>query len=86
MLKTRREKLGYKILYKKELCANQFEIRIKAPFITKNAKAGQFIILRTDKNSERIPLTIADYNRETRSEEHTSESSHSAKSRLPSSA
>jgi len=57
--------LGYKILYKKELCTNQYEIRIKAPFITKNAKAGQFIILRTDKNSERIPLTIADYNRET---------------------
>lgn len=57
--------MGYKILYKKELCTNQYEIRIKAPFITKNAKAGQFIILRTDKNSERIPLTIADYNRET---------------------
>ncbi len=58
-------KVGYKILYKKELCQNQYEIRIKAPFITKNAQAGQFIILRTDKNSERIPLTIADYNRET---------------------
>ena len=57
--------MGYKILYKKELCQNQYEIRIKAPFITKNAQAGQFIILRTDKNSERIPLTIADYNRET---------------------
>ncbi|MBE7705818.1 MAG: sulfide/dihydroorotate dehydrogenase-like FAD/NAD-binding protein [Cyanobacteria bacterium SIG30] len=56
--------MGYKILYKKELCTNQFEIRVKAPFITKNAKAGQFIILRTDKNSERIPLTIADYDRE----------------------
>ena len=57
--------MGYKILYKKELCQNQYEIRIKAPFITRNAQAGQFIILRTDKNSERIPLTIADYNRET---------------------
>ena len=57
--------MGYKILYKKELCQNQYEIRIKAPFITKNAQAGQFIILRVDKNSERIPLTIADYNRET---------------------
>ena len=57
--------VGYKILYKKELCQNQFEIRIKAPFIKKNAQAGQFIILRVDKNSERIPLTIADYNRET---------------------
>ena len=55
--------MGYEILYKKELCANQYEIKVKAPFITKNAKAGQFIILRTDKNSERIPLTIADYDR-----------------------
>ena len=59
------KKLGYKILYKNELCKNQFEIRVKAPFITKNAKAGQFIILRVDENSERIPLTIADYNRDT---------------------
>ena len=59
------DNVGYKILYKKELCQNQYEIRIKAPFITKNAQAGQFIILRVDKNSERIPLTIADYNRET---------------------
>ncbi len=56
--------MGYEIIYKKELCTNQYEIRVKAPFITKNAKAGQFIILRTDKNSERIPLTIADYDRE----------------------
>ena len=56
--------MGYEILYKKELCTNQYEIRVKAPFITKNAKAGQFIILRTDKNSERIPLTIADYDRQ----------------------
>ncbi len=56
--------MGYKILYKKELVPNQFEIRIEAPFITKNAKAGQFIILRVCENSERVPLTIADYDRE----------------------
>lgn len=56
--------MSYEILFKKELCPNQFEIRIKAPYITKNAKAGQFIILRVDKNSERVPLTIADFNRE----------------------
>ncbi len=56
--------MGYKILYKNEVCKNQFEIRVKAPYITKNARAGQFIILRVDKNSERIPLTIADYDRE----------------------
>lgn len=56
--------MSYEILYKKELCPNQFEIRIKAPYITKNAKAGQFIILRVCENSERVPLTIADFDRE----------------------
>lgn len=56
--------MGYRILEKKELCANQYELTIDAPFVTKNAQAGQFIILRVDENGERIPLTIADYNRE----------------------
>lgn len=56
--------MGYKILYKKELCPNQFELRIEAPFVVKNAKAGQFIILRAEENGERIPLTIADYDKE----------------------
>ena len=39
---------------KKELCENQYEIRIKAPYVVKNAKAGQFVILRPLKDSERI--------------------------------
>ncbi len=56
--------MGYKILAKKELCANQYELTVEAPFVTKNAQAGQFIILRVDENGERIPLTIADFNRE----------------------
>ena len=56
--------MGYKILYKKEVCPNQFEIRIDAPYITRNAKAGQFIILRVNEEGERIPLTIADVNKE----------------------
>lgn len=56
--------MGYKILKKVELCSNQYELTIEAPFVTKNAQAGQFIILRVDENSERVPLTIADYNRE----------------------
>ena len=56
--------MGYKILKKVELCPNQYELTIHAPFVTRNAKAGQFIILRVDENGERIPLTIADYNRE----------------------
>ena len=36
---------------------------IEAPLIAKKAKAGQFIILRVNENGERIPLTIADYDR-----------------------
>lgn len=56
--------MGYKIISKKELCPNQYELKIEAPYITRNAQAGQFIILRVDENGERIPLTIADFNRE----------------------
>lgn len=52
--------MGYKILSKKELCPNQFEIKVDAPYVVRNAKAGQFIIFRADENSERVPLTIAD--------------------------
>lgn len=39
-------------------------MEVDAPFIAKKAEPGQFIILRVDENGERIPLTIADYNRE----------------------
>ena len=56
--------MGYKILSKKELCPNQFEVTIDAPYVVRNAKAGQFIIFRANENSERVPLTIADVNKE----------------------
>ena len=56
--------MGYKILSKTELCPNQYELKIHAPYITRNAKAGQFIILRVDKGGERVPLTIADVDKE----------------------
>ena len=36
--------MGYKILTKKELCTNQFELTIDAPNIVRNTQAGQFII------------------------------------------
>ena len=39
-------------------------MEIDAPYIAKKAEPGQFIILRVDENGERIPLTIADYDRE----------------------
>lgn len=56
--------MGYKILKKVELCQNQYELSIDAPYITRNAKAGQFIILRVEENGERVPLTIADVDKE----------------------
>ena len=39
-------------------------MEIYAPFVAKKAKAGQFVILRVDEDGERIPLTIAGYDRE----------------------
>lgn len=56
--------MGYKILSKKELCPNQYEITIDAPYVVRNAKAGQFIIFRAEENGERVPLTIADVDKE----------------------
>ena len=56
--------MGYKILAKKEICPNQYEITVDAPYVVRNAKAGQFIIFRADENSERVPLTIADVDKE----------------------
>ena len=56
--------VGYKILSKVLLCENQYEYKIYAPFVTRNAKAGQFVILRTEEEGERFPLTIADVDAE----------------------
>ena len=53
-------KLGYKIISKRELCPNQYELQVEAPFVTRNAQAGQFIIFRVEEEGERVPLTIAD--------------------------
>ncbi|WP_373127631.1 sulfide/dihydroorotate dehydrogenase-like FAD/NAD-binding protein [Dielma fastidiosa] len=50
----------FKILEKKVLNPTVVKMVIEAPLIAKKAKAGQFIILRSDDHSERIPLTIAD--------------------------
>ena len=55
----------YRILEKRRLNPTVTLMRIDAPAVAKKAKPGQFIILRTDENGERIPLTVADYNRET---------------------
>lgn len=54
----------YKILEKKNLNPTVSLMVIEAPAIAKKAEPGQFIILRADENGERIPLTIADFDRE----------------------
>jgi ferredoxin--NADP+ reductase len=53
----------YEILEKKILSETVKLMKVKAPLIAKKAVAGQFIILRIDEKGERIPLTIADYDR-----------------------
>lgn len=54
----------YKIVRKKELNSAVTLMEIEAPFVAKKALAGQFIIFRVDEKSERVPLTIAGYDRE----------------------
>ena len=54
----------YKIVRKKELNSAVTLMDIEAPFIAKKAQAGQFIIFRIDDKGERVPLTIAGYDRE----------------------
>lgn len=51
----------FKIIKKRELNDQVTLMVINAPLIAKKAKAGQFIIFRTDEFGERVPLTIADY-------------------------
>ncbi len=54
----------YKIVKKKSLNPTVTLMEIDAPLIAKKAQPGQFIILRVDEDGERIPLTVAGYDRE----------------------
>ncbi len=54
----------YKIVRKKELNPTVTLMEIEAPLIAKKAEPGQFIIFRTKDDSERVPLTIADFDRD----------------------
>ena len=54
----------YKIVRKQELNPSVTLMEIEAPFVARKALAGQFIIFRVDEKSERVPLTIAGYDRE----------------------
>lgn len=50
----------HEITAKQELAPNTFLIRVHAPLIARKRKAGQFVIVMVDKQSERVPLTIVD--------------------------
>lgn len=54
----------YKILKKRELNPTVTLMEVEAPFVARKAEPGQFIILRVDAEGERIPLTVADFDRE----------------------
>lgn len=55
----------YRIVKKQVLNPTVTRMDIEAPLIAKKAEPGQFIILRVDEKGERIPLTVADFDRET---------------------
>ena len=54
----------YRIVRKEALKPTVILYEIEAPMVAKKAQPGQFIILRVDENGERIPLTVAGYDRE----------------------
>ncbi|MBR1863638.1 MAG: sulfide/dihydroorotate dehydrogenase-like FAD/NAD-binding protein [Ruminococcus sp.] len=54
----------FRIVRKKQLNESVILFDIDAPFIARKAEAGQFVIIRADEKSERVPFTIADYDRE----------------------
>ncbi|MFW5780218.1 MAG: sulfide/dihydroorotate dehydrogenase-like FAD/NAD-binding protein [Bacillota bacterium] len=53
-----------KLLNKRRLAENVIEYVFDAKDVVRNAKAGQFVILRVDKDGERVPFTICDYDKE----------------------
>ena len=59
-----RRHLVYKILAKEAYSPVTKLYVVEAPEVARKARAGQFIILRVNEQGERIPLTIADYDRE----------------------
>lgn len=54
----------YKILSKRVLNPTVVQMKVDAPLVARRAEPGQFVILRTDEAGERIPLTVADFDRE----------------------
>ena len=53
-----------RILEREALNPTVTRLKVEAPLIARKAEPGQFVILRTDGDGERIPLTVADFDRE----------------------
>ena len=54
----------YKVYYNKKISSNSYEMKVKAPLVVANCLPGQFVIVMAKEDSERIPLTIYDYDKE----------------------
>ena len=54
----------YKIIYNKELNSSSFEMAVEAPMAVNKAMPGQFVLVMSKSDSEKIPLTIYDYDKE----------------------
>lgn len=59
-----RYKQDFRIVERRELAPNTVHFKVNAPLIAKKIQAGQFVILRPNSHSERIPLSICGWNRE----------------------
>ena len=53
----------YSVLSAEKIAPREYDLRVDAPLIARRAKPGQFVVVRPDERGERIPLTIADYDR-----------------------
>ena len=54
----------FRIVEKRSLADNIYLLRIEAPRVAQSAQPGQFVIVRVDEQGERVPLTIADFDKE----------------------
>ena len=54
----------YKIIYNKKISDSSYEIAVLAPMVITKAMPGQFVLVMTKSDSEKIPLTIYDYDKE----------------------
>ncbi len=55
-------KTQFKVLSNKEIVPNTFELIVEAPLIAKKAKPGNFVIIMKNQESERLPMTLSDWN------------------------